>query len=91
MAIKKRDPFLGIQATDLLCAQDKNKYQAVLAAAKMARRLNEAKVAEYEAEPDADRTLEAHKVTSMALEMLLRGEIEFHPLREKAEEAVSPL
>jgi len=79
MAIKKREPFLGLEASDLLSRQDRNRYQAVLAAAKMARRLNEAKVAEYEAEPDADRTLEAHKVTSMALEMLLRNEIEFHP------------
>jgi DNA-directed RNA polymerase omega subunit len=80
MAIRKQEPFLGLDGPDILNEAGSNKYQAVLAAAKTARRLNNTKVAEYETEVDADRTLEAHKVTSMALEMLLTGEIEFrHP------------
>lgn len=82
MAIKKREAFLGLNAGDLLVGKNANKYQAVLAAAKMARRLNEVKVAEYEASQEADRTLEAHKVTSMALEMLLSDEIEYGPKKE---------
>jgi hypothetical protein len=80
MALKKREPYLGLEAGDLLAAQKTNKYVAVLAAARMARRLNDTKVADYESSPEADRTLEAHKVTSMALEMLLKNEIEFKPL-----------
>jgi hypothetical protein len=79
MAIRRREPFLGLNSGDLLSDARANRYQAVLAAARTARRLNETKVAEYDAaEPDADRTLEAHKVTSMALEMLLKGEVVFH-------------
>lgn len=80
MALKKREPFLGLEAGDLLAVRRTNKYVAVLAAARMARRLNDTKVADYESSPEADRTLEAHKVTSMALEMLLKNEIEFKPL-----------
>lgn len=80
MALKKREPFLGLEAGDLLALRKTNKYVAVLAAARMARRLNDTKVADYESAPEADRTLEAHKVTSMALEMLLKNEIEFKPL-----------
>ena len=83
MALMKRGPFLGLNSGDLLSADNKNRYQAVLAAAKMARRLNDVKVAEYEAAPEAERTIEAHKVTSMALEMLLRGEIEYHPIKSR--------
>jgi len=87
MAIRKREPFLGLNSGDLLSDAGANRYQAVLAAAKMARRLNETKVAEYDAtEPDADRTLEAHKVTSMALEMLLKKEIVFHHPDQKPPE-----
>ena len=87
MAIRRREPFLGLNSGDLLSETKTNRYQAVLAAAKTARRLNETKVAEYDAtEPDADRTLEAHKVTSMALEMLLKGEVVFtHPDEAKPE------
>lgn len=73
--IMKRGPFLGLNASDLLSKQGKNRYQAVLAAARIARRLNDVKVADYEAAPEAERVIEAHKVTSMSLEMLLRGEI----------------
>ena len=80
MALKKREPFLGLEAGDLMAVRRTNKYVAVLAAARMARRLNDTKVADYESSPEADRTLEAHKVTSMALEMLLKNEIEFKPL-----------
>lgn len=80
MALKKREPFLGLDSGDLLASKKINKYVAVLAAARMARRLNDTKVADYESAPEADRTLEAHKVTSMALEMLLKDEIEFKPL-----------
>jgi DNA-directed RNA polymerase omega subunit len=84
MAIRKREPFLGLGAGDTLGPRGINKYQAVLAAAKMARRLNQEKVAEYEASPESDRTLEAHKVTSIALEMLLAGEIELSTQTEQA-------
>lgn len=80
MALKKREPYLGLDSGDILAAKKTNKYVAVLAAARMARRLNDTKVADYESSPEADRTLEAHKVTSMALEMLLKNEIEFKPL-----------
>lgn len=80
MATLKRGPFLGLNSGDLLSRQKKNRYQAVLAAAKIARRLNDVKVADYEAAPEAERVIEAHKVTSMALEMLLRGEIQYHDL-----------
>jgi DNA-directed RNA polymerase subunit K/omega len=82
MAAIKRGPFLGLNSADLLSSQGKNRYQAVLAAAKIARRLNDVKVADYEAAPEAERVIEAHKVTSMALEMLLRGEIQFHAIDE---------
>lgn len=78
----KRGPFLGLNSGDLLSRQGKNRYQAVLAAAKIARRLNDVKVSDYEAAPEAERVIEAHKVTSMALEMLLRGEIEYHAIDE---------
>ena len=89
MAIKKREPYLGLHAGDTLSERGLNKYQGVLAAAKMARRLNETKVAEYESTaPDADRTLEAHKVTSMALEMLLKDEIEFGRQEPETDAAV---
>lgn len=74
----KRGPYLGLNSSDLLSRQGKNRYQAVLAAARIARRLNDVKVADYEAAPEAERVIEAHKVTSMSLEMLLRGEIEWH-------------
>lgn len=84
MATLKRGPFLGLNSADLLSRQGKNRYQAVLAAAKIARRLNDVKVADYEAAPEAERVIEAHKVTSMALEMLLRGEIEYHSVEEQA-------
>ena len=80
MALKKREPYLGLEAGDILTGRKLNKYISVLAAARMARRLNESKVADFEAAPEADRTLEAHKVTSTALEMLLKDEIEFKPL-----------
>jgi hypothetical protein len=76
MALKKREPYLGLEAGDILNVRSLNKYVSVLAAARMARRLNDSKVAEFEAAPEADRTLEAHKVTSTALEMLLKNEIE---------------
>ena len=89
MAIKKREPFLGLDAGDILSGRNANRYQALLAAARIARRLNDQKVAEYEAQPEAERTIQAHKVTSMALEMLLRGEIEYHPIKEKEEPAVT--
>lgn len=78
--LMKRGPYLGLNAADLLSKQGKNRYQAVLAAARIARRLNDVKVADYEAAPEAERVIEAHKVTSMSLEMLLRGEIEWHAL-----------
>jgi hypothetical protein len=81
--ILKRGPFLGLNSSDLLSRQGKNRYQAVLAAARIARRLNDVKVADYEAAPEAERVIEAHKVTSMSLEMLLRGEIEWHALAEE--------
>jgi len=80
MALKKREPYLGLEAGDILNGRRLNKYISVLAAARMARRLNESKVADFEAAPEADRTLEAHKVTSTALEMLLKDEIEFKPI-----------
>jgi len=88
MAIKKRPPYLGLHAVDHLTAARANRYQAVLAAAKMARRLNDVKVADFDAQPEAERTIQAHKVTSMALEMLLRGEIEYHV--EKSDEEAPP-
>jgi DNA-directed RNA polymerase omega subunit len=84
--IMKRGPFLGLNSGDLLSSRHKNRYQAVLAAAKMARRLNEAKVAEYEAAPEEERTIESHKVTSMALEMLLREDIIYHTIDSKGAE-----
>lgn len=87
MSLMKRGPYLGLNSGDLLSSRKKNRYQAVLAAAKMARRLNDAKVAEYEAAPEEERTIEAHKVTSMALEMLLREEIIYHPIDTKGAEA----
>lgn len=86
MALKKKEPYLGLNAGDLLSERGENRYQAVLAAAKTARRLNDAKMAEYEAHPEAERTLEAHKVTSWALEMLLKQEIEFRQADSKPEE-----
>lgn len=82
--LMKRGPYLGLNANDLLSKQGKNRYQAVLAAARIARRLNDVKVADYEAAPDAERVIEAHKVTSMSLEMLLRGEIVWHAMEEGA-------
>jgi hypothetical protein len=93
MATLKRGPYLGLNSGDLLSRNGKNRYQAVLAAAKIARRLNDVKVADYEAAPEAERVIEAHKVTSMALEMLLRGEIVYHSLDEaggRVEEDGSP-
>lgn len=82
--LMKRGPFLGLNASDLLSKQGKNRYQAVLAAARIARRLNDVKVADYEAAPEAERVIEAHKVTSMSLEMLLRGEIVWTAKEEEA-------
>jgi hypothetical protein len=84
--LMKRGPYLGLNSGDLLSTRHNNRYQAVLAAAKMARRLNEAKVAEYEAAPEEGRTIEAHKVTSMALEMLLKEEITYHTIDSKGGE-----
>lgn len=91
MAIMKREAFLGLDAADQLSDRGANRYQAVLAAAKTARRLNETKVSEYDAEGnEAERTLEAHKVTSMALEMLLAGEIEYKQREESTENVPQP-
>ena len=90
MAILKRAQFLGLNSGDILSRRTANRYQAVLAAARMARRLNEQKIAEFEAEPDAERPVEAHKVTSMALEMLLKNEIQFH-MPESAKEEAKPV
>ncbi len=78
MARWKYRPFLGLESGDLLARTNVNKYQAVVATAKIARRLNNVKEEEYDESQEAGRTLEAHKVTSIALEMLLKGEIEFH-------------
>ncbi len=78
MARWKYRPFLGLESGDLLASTNVNKYQAVVATAKIARRLNNVKEEEYDESEEAERTLEAHKVTSIALEMLLKGEIEFH-------------
>ena len=78
MAKWKYRPFLGLESGDLLASTNVNKYQAVVATAKIARRLNNRKEEEYDESQEAERTLEAHKVTSIALEMLLKGEIEFH-------------
>jgi len=89
MAIRKREPYLGLNAGDILSSRTANRYQALLAAARIARRLNDQTVAEYEAQPEAERTIQAHKVTSMALEMLLRGEIEYHPIKAKEEPKVT--
>ena len=90
MIVLKRAQFLGLNSGDILSTRGANRYQAVLAAARMARRLNEQKIAEFEAEPDAERTVEAHKVTSMALEMLLKDEIQFH-MPESAQEEARPV
>ena len=78
----KYRPFLGLDSGDLLARTNVNKYQAVVATAKIARRLNNVKEEEYDESQEAERTLEAHKVTSIALEMLLKGEIEFHPSKK---------
>lgn len=88
--IMKRGPYLGLNAGDLLSKQGKNRYQAVLAAARIARRLNDVKVADYDAAPEAERVIEAHKVTSMSLEMLLRGEIEWHPREDEPRPSPEP-
>lgn len=82
MARLKYRPFLGLDSGDLLARTNVNKYQAVVATAKIARRLNNVKEEEYDESQEAERTLEAHKVTSIALEMLLKGEIEFHPSKK---------
>ena len=82
MALWKYRPFLGLNSGDLLARSSVNKYQAVVATAKIARRLNNVKEEEYDESQEAERTLEAHKVTSIALEMLLKGEIEFHPSKK---------
>ena len=79
MSIWKYRPFLGLNSGDLLAKENVNKYKAVVATAKIARRLNNVKEEEYDESTEAERTLEAHKVTSIALEMLLKGEIEFYP------------
>lgn len=87
MAIMKREAFLGLHAGDQLSAKGANKYQAVLAAAKTARKLNETKVSDYDSSSESERTLEAHKVTSMALEMLLAEEIEYTQRKESTDGA----
>jgi len=40
-------------------------------------------VSRREAGAGSERVIEAHKVTSMSLEMLLRGEIEWHAIEEE--------
>ena len=90
MAIWKYRPFLGLNSGDLLAETNVNKYQAVVATAKIARRLNNVKEEEYDESQEADRTLEAHKVTSIALEMLLKGEIEFHPSKKPEPVPMAP-
>lgn len=84
MARWKYRPFLGLESGDLLASTNVNKYRAVVATAKIARRLNNvnAKEEEFDESQEAERTLEAHKVTSIALEMLLKGEIEFYPSKK---------
>jgi len=85
MALMKREAFLGLDAGDRLSAKGANKYQAVLAAAKTARKLNETKVSDYDTATESERTLEAHKVTSMALEMLLAEEIVYTQRKESTD------